>query len=397
MRLLITAAAVFWLAGCQTARRPRLSGTEYKLITFNGYPVLLPPPVVDRYKETPLSIPVALQAKSKALVKAGKCIVSNDLFQLRFDRRSQGTGVLELPAMARWQTLLEMWDQPGSNEIDQKLQQVLDGPEVLEKRGCLGAGTALAVRQLLRDSLPMLPSQGLFREYGYKPGSGGLDLRPGVRLTIQRAYFKDGARPNGKSLDGYIGVSTALYDCVEDAAGRAAFQPLGVKYSTDELRSRSKGREAEASLARVARPKRLYRLLFLTLNVPTGVKRSVLIVGASTMAEMEAGERQLSRDAGQSCGELAARGRLTCISFGDDVTVTPEVRVTVNGQVESVAWGDSLKTLLAKRDLGEQALASIRLSRRFQDRLLPVKVEGDPAALLDTMLVGGDQVVLPRP
>ncbi len=343
---------IFLLAGCRHRGGLPLEGTAFRLVGKEGVSLMLPPAVVGTagQKKFVFSIPV-----KAGTVKGAECRVANEFFELRVEG---GRAKLRM--------------QPMEN-----VEELLAAAEVLAQKNCLTDGAA----QLLRETIPMRPELGLFGAYGYRPGGEGLDLRAGVRLKIVRAHFDRLPAQRKSALDGYVGLTAVSFDSFEDEQGRVGFRYQGVDAKPDSVRAVGE----DLAFGKSARALPVYRLLMLTHYLKSGTKRAALVLGARSVAEMRGLEARLRENPGESCAALVARSKGVCFSFEGEVTVSPEVLVRVNGDAKALAWGTTLRMLAGQAK-------TVTLRRFWGKKLRSVEVEGEPAALLNTALVGGDEV-----
>jgi hypothetical protein len=115
---------------------------------------------------------------------------------------------IKLPAPERWLADMECGgNAEGSDEVD-ALYAILADVDPLKDKGCF-ADTREPIRDFILQSLPMKPSESLFNAYGYSLERGGVDLKPGVRLKVERAYFQPGeAAEDPHAAKNFAGVST---------------------------------------------------------------------------------------------------------------------------------------------------------------------------------------------
>lgn len=249
--------------------------------------------------------------------------------------------------------------------------------EALEQKNCFSAEMA----KKLREGVGMRPEQSLYAAYGYRAGSEGLDLRGGVRLKIVRAHFDRLPAQRKSALDGYVGLTTVSFDSFADARGRVGFRYQGVEAKPESVRAIGE----DLAFGEAARALPVYRLLMLTHYLKSGTKRAALVLGTSSLAEMRELENRLRGNPGESCAELVGRSKGVCFSFEGEVTVSPEVLVRVNGELKGLAWGTTLRMVVGQAK-------TVTLRRVWGRKLRSVEVEGEPAVLLSTALVGGDEV-----
>jgi hypothetical protein len=379
---------VFLVLAAATAcvSRPRviLPGNQYKILQLRGRSVTLAPPASSVGVDEPLLLhfPVALGASPS------NCLEANELFKIQIDRKTRQL-TLTLPSLNAWQLVLPQWEQPDRGDVHDKLMAILEAPKALETRGCLSPGSAVALRQVLREAIPVRPGFDLYPKYGYGPGGLGFELRPGVRLKVQRAHFNGPPPPDGKrGIQDFFGISAVFYDCQLDNGDRIAFAKPVVQYDSDALKTRlAKGWE-DTQFARDAKPQPLYRLYLLTSFLKTGVKRSALVIGGATVTQMLVLEREIAANPAISCDDLKAAA---CLSFEGDVTVSAEVAVKVNGETAYFDMGTNVRAVLRKYQ-AEKAV-DVRLRRAFQGKLLPFEIDPKAAdGLENTALVAGDEL-----
>ena len=298
------------------------------------------------------------------------CDEANDLFRIRIDRKKSLVS-LEMPPLNEWQALLNNLDKVDFRSVDQKVDAMVSAPERLADRGCLGVGSAIELRRVLRDSIPVQPGQDLYSSYGYRPGGLGFDVRPGMRLKVQRAHFQ-GA---GRTINDLIGTSTVYYQFLGSKFGRPV-----VELDTRKLEDLKLGMALDAP----ARP--IYRLFFLTSYLKQGLRRSALLLGAKSVTHLQEMERKIVANPAVGCEELDPAA---CVSFDGDVTVSAEVLVTVNGGAMWAEWGASVASLLRK--LKAEQATDLRLRRAFHGHLVPFDANSADQ-LKRTALVAGDEL-----
>ena len=362
--------AVVVLSACSRHPKIVLPGTQYRIMELDNRALTLAPPL----ERIPLDKPFSLQFPIIPGKAKQGCQESNDLFSIRIDRGKQLL-LLQMPSLRDWQLLLNDWDKVDFKAIDQKVTAIANSPETLESRGCLSAGSAVELRRILLNSIPVRPGEDCFPSNGYRAGGLGFDVRAGMRLKVQRAHFQG----PGRTIKELQGTSTIYYKARE-VNGRLAFARPVVELDNDKL----KALHLDSTIQAPPRP--IYRLYFLTSFLKTGVRRSALVLGAPSVARMQAMERQISSNPAVGCEELDASA---CLSFEGDVSVSAEVLVTINGKRTWVDWGNSIASLLRK--LKAEQATEIRLRRMFQGKLVPVDAPS-PDMLTSTALVAGDEL-----
>ena len=166
MKLAAAFGLVLMLDGCTPRRHIVLPGTQFRIAAFEGDFLTLSPPVANApvSRRFTLEFPVSTGPPSSQ-----PCVETSDLFRIAVDRKERHLS-LDMPSLHEWQALLPQCDQLGDPELDRKIDAILAAPETLESRGCLAAGSAIQLSQILRDSVPMRPGYDLYTAYGYRPG-----------------------------------------------------------------------------------------------------------------------------------------------------------------------------------------------------------------------------------
>ena len=373
--------------------RPRIAfpGTSYRIADVDGFPLTLPPPVTTLAPNKLLTVQFPISPGPARLRNSAACIETNDLFSARVDAKQRQL-ILTMPSLMDWRKILLLWEQPGNQGIEQKMEALRVAPETLEARGCLSPGSALSLRQVLRDALPVRPGQDLYSHYFYRPAGLGLDLRPGVRIKLQRAHFSGPPTADGRrSVNDLIGTSTIYYECQEDSQRRASFKRADVHFDSDKLTAELRRGSEDMRFSDRAHPRPIYRLFLLTSYPQKGLRRSALILGASSIGRMQAMEREISANLAIGCEDLMKASDSVCIPFEGDVSVSPEVQVTINGKPAFVDWGSTVRSVLRKE--GAERAGGVRLRRQFQGQLLPVEVDVKAESELGNMaLIAGDDL-----
>lgn len=256
--------------------------------------------------------------------------------------------------------------------------------------GCF-ASNAPAIRDYMLQSVPMKPSDSLFNAYGYLMERSSIDLKRGLRLKIERAYFRPAAPgEEDHAVKNYLGVSSSFFD-VEDDRGKIRFKQVGaIQYSPESLEKEGAEGSRDLDLRKLlGQPQ--YRLLFYTLVVPKDQGISAAVIGASNANELNELERELRPHPEEGCEQVAAAKGKDCFDFKGFVTVSAQIKVELNGQTQFVDWGTKLRSVLPKN-----ALKSLRIQRQYLGSYYEVRFDPASSNVLSLALVGGDQVTWSR-
>jgi len=294
-----------------------------------------------------------------------------------------------LPAPERWLNDLEGRSEPDSSEEVEALDAILADVDRLQQEGCFGE-TAVSIRDFILQSVPMRPIQSFYNAYGYRVGHSGLDLKPGIRLKIERAYFRAAEAGEEEYDPGhFLGLSTAYFDVELAGDNLTRFQQVGnIRYSPASLAH--KVEEGRRDLVLNTLPQEPhYRLFFYTYLVPQKHKRSAVIIGASNASQLDKLDHQLRAMPDKSCENGASA--VACFEFDGFVTLSSQIRVELNGKTKFLEWGAQVKDVLTKNWEAE-TLKSLRIQRRYMNTYRDLRFDPRDSNVLSLGLVGGDRL-----
>jgi len=283
-----------------------------------------------------------------------------------------------LPAPNRWRT-----STIGLDEIDiiDQLYSFLAAVDQSEHAGCFKTANGQA-RDSILQNVPTRPSDSLFSAYGYRIERSGVNLKPNLRLKIERAYFSGTER----SDKDYIGLSNVLFDVTPNSDSSLHFQQTQpIHYSPDSLTQTD--REGSRDLAILdLKPRKHYRVLFYSHHVPTDQSFSAALIGSDDSARLDQVEETMRADANASCAS-ATHDDIQCLEFRGFVTVTVQIPIELNGQPKFVDWSTEVKDVVPSK-----FSASLKIQRQFANSYYPVQFKPDDPDILDLTLVGGDRL-----
>ena len=208
---------------------------------------------------------------------------------------------------------------------------------------------------------------------GFEPGRDWVDLRPGMELQIENAYYQPGMPKHG--LNGFLGTETALYK-----VGRRGLQRLSVQSMKDRP---SEQPPVHQLIHASEMHDRWYRFYYEIFFRRTGDTKGSVLLGAKQRKELDRLADQLLRDPDSVCG---ARSR-KCSVFPEACSVSIEMEIVVNGTPRSVTWGSALASVVGQA-------RHVELSRMYKGRLAPVQFDAHDANALRLPLLPGDRVTV---
>jgi hypothetical protein len=202
-------------------------------------------------------------------------------------------------------------------------------------------------------------------------GKNGMELRPGMELRIENAYYEAGKPKRG--LDGFLGTEIARYY----VARRRGLKLVSLK----SMNARPADQVAVQELISVTMQHyRFYRFYFEIL-FRSRAQGSVLI-GADSNDELARLATAVTDNPEQVCGGSKPAH---CVVFPEACSVAAEMEITVNGHPENVVWGSSLASVAKNA-------TEIRLRRLYRGKLVGVDLGARDQNTLALPLLPGDEI-----
>lgn len=207
---------------------------------------------------------------------------------------------------------------------------------------------------------------------GFEPGRGWIDLRPGMELHIENAYYEPGASRRG--LSGFLGIGTAQYKLRPDGG----LQLLSVQPFHDPPNGQP---PVQRLIPRSQQDHRYFRFYYEILFRRSGTSRGSVLLSSDIGADIDRLAAQLMNDPDSVCSERAGN----CAVFPEACSVSIEMAIVVNGSPRNVTWGSLLSSVATNPQ-------HLELLRMYRGRLTPVKLDVHDANALRLPLLPGDHV-----
>ncbi len=216
------------------------------------------------------------------------------------------------------------------------------------------------------------PFSEILRSYnGFEPGREWMDLRPGMELRIENAYYRPGMPRRG--LSGFLGTEIARYK----VRSRGGLQLLSVQ----SMKDRPSEQPAVQQLIRpVEMHYHCYRFYYEIL-FRSGNTRGSVLLSANAKNDINRISTELVSDPDSVCGERSRN----CTVFPEACSVSIEMEIVVNGTPRNVIWRSLLSNVVDHPH-------HLELSRIYNGRLVPVKFDAHDDNALRLPLLPGDHV-----
>lgn len=383
-----TVSALLVLVSC-SARTPIAPAyAPFRLEAVRGEDSLLFTPAIPQANTG--HAPITLLLKSTNAPSSLRCFAERGYFRLKQAENDPRSVQITIPSPETWLDDLEGRLGNRSDDGTEALFEILGDLDKLEDQGCF-SHTKVSIRDLILESLPMKPGDSLFNLYGYLAGRSGLDLKAGLRLKMERAYFRaaePGEQEHAPKL--FLGVSTAYFNVLLSSGGKLRFRQHGtITYKPPSLIHRVHDENSDLGLSSIPEESH-FRLIFKTYLVPQEHSRSAAILGAKKSSQLDELDEELRRHPDEDCKAVAARYQAICFGFEGFVTLTPQIKVELNGKDKFIDSGTRIKELLSNTNA--ETLKSLRVQRKFMNSYYDLRFDSADSNVLSVALVGRDRV-----
>lgn len=220
-----------------------------------------------------------------------------------------------------------------------------------------------------------VPFPEILRDYnGYQPAGGWMDLRAGIELCIENAYYRPGTSQH--KLEGFLGTEKATYDVRADGK-------LELRFVRSMQGRPSDQPPAQLLIAAEQLRTPYHRFYNEILFKRTGESRGSVLLSANTQDQIRHLAAEIVNDPDAVCHQASEH----CTVFPEACSVWIEMRIVVNGQSKDVLWGIPLADVIHDAH-------NFQLLRVSNHRLLPIKLNIRDANAVRLPLLPGDHVTL---
>jgi hypothetical protein len=246
--------------------------------------------------------------------------------------------------------------------------------------GCLSDKDAPLLLQRLIDNLP-LPSGTAYRmRYGEYPMDGYLDLDSKFRLRAVEPIREQGQ---------VVGFKTSFYPLVPTPDG-------GVRATAGESETNLKavithGPATDSEVLHMP-PHTTWVRLFLRTWSETQDRR-IALIAAATPRELALASKAFEANPEGFCAH-ASTLNAACIGVPKDMVLGPELRVRANGTDQYAPVGGHIGDVLRSMNIrnGAELVKTMRVSRPYEGKLVPVEFDRANNDVLSLVLMGGEEI-----
>ena len=366
------------LSGCAPRKPVTSTAPSFRLESVNDGSLLLSPNIpTQQAPDSPVSF--TLDAKTDSTPASDACTTTEGDFRLERSPQNPNVRVF-LPPPKSW--LFGSSSGADENSTIESLYAFLTDVDRAESAGCFAATQNAQVRDYILQSVPTRPHDSLLNAYGYRIERSGVNLKPNLRLKVERAYFFS----SEKSDKNYLGVSNVLFDVTTDSEGSLRFQQVHpIQYSPDSLAQTDHEGSRDLGILNL-NPQKHYRVLFYTHQVPTDRNFSAALIGANDTARLDSFEQVIRAASDADCSSLNHDG-IECFEFRGFVTVSIQIPIELNGKTQFEDWGTKVEAVVPSK-----AQKSFKLQRQFAGTYYDLKFTRTDENILDLTLVGNDRL-----
>jgi hypothetical protein len=371
--------------GCSARRPMESTAAPFRLETLNHDAVLFPP-TVPEHQASDAAFRATLPIRVANSALRTDCSAERGPFRLEQTKNDPNSMQITLPAPEKWLGGTGGEAEQDSIDAVQSLYALLADLEQLQQKGCFEESSS--IREFILQSLPMKPAESLFYSFGYRAGRSSVDLKPGMRLKIERAYFQGAeAADEEHTTENSIGVGAVTYDVELSGNAKIHFRQIGnVRYSPRSLSQTIQNGNSDLSLSGLPQESH-YRLLLYTVLVANDHKLSAAILGADRDSQLDGLDEELRKHPDAACKYAATAPGVACMEFDRFVALTPQIEVELNGKTKFLDWGTRIRDVLPK-----DSFKALRIQRRFMNSYSDVHFDRGDANLLALPLVSGDRL-----
>ena len=201
-------------------------------------------------------------------------------------------------------------------------------------------------------------------------GDGWVDLRPGMQLRIENAYYREGTTQ--RNIANFLGTAIVSYQAGSNGMlRRVAAESTLTRQPADQP-------PIEQLLPASARNRAHQRFFFQVLINKRSQHRTAVLLSGTVADELDRLTEQLAGKPEFVCGAES----MNCTVFPPTSTVSLEIEVVVNGDRRIITWTSQVRSVAVRPK-------HLELLRLHAGRRTPVDIDlSDPEALRLPLLPG---------
>jgi hypothetical protein len=331
-------------------------------------------------------VQISLGPSKPGGIDAGRCAIHGQWFSFYPSESASESWTVESPTA-------QAWAQAGGHvDLKPEWDHFLSELAARQQKQCFPATADFtSIKQKIVAGMAMPIDESLLYRYSYGE-EGYADLSPGMELRIERNIRNaETATASAQTKGNPLRTITTSYD----------FRPAnGSDVQINFLRSQDTSPSEDFSalglpdetLAATFNASTHLRLILQHLEVTAGTKSPAILLGGAAVKDLDAATSMALGNPDITCEDLQ-KFHVACVRFNGLVTVSPVLKVTVNGRPTDVPLGSKVWYLFPPSPgSAPKILRTLKIRRLADGQFRELQFRRTEDDVGQILLFGGDEI-----